>query len=70
MMLAFLPEPGILYASDLYQVGQGGPPEYAWEVAEVARRERLNVKTVFAMHSDPAPWQTPLDVVSKAIEGR
>jgi hypothetical protein len=69
MMLAFLPEPGILYASDLYQSGQGGPPEYAWEVAEVARRERLNVKTVFAMHSDPAAWQTLLDVVSKAIEG-
>jgi hypothetical protein len=69
MMLAFLPDSGALYASDLYQSGRGGPPEYAWEVAEVARREHLNVKTVFAMHSDPAPWQTLLDGVSKAIQG-
>jgi hypothetical protein len=66
MMLAFLPDSGVLYASDLYQSGRGGPPEYAWEVAEVARREHLDVKTVFAMHSDPAPWQTLLDAVSKA----
>ena len=42
MMLAFLPEPGLLYASDLFQAGRGGPPEYAWEVAEVARREHLS----------------------------
>jgi hypothetical protein len=68
MMLAFLPGSGILYASDLYQSGRNGPPEYAWEVADAARRERLNVKTVFAMHSDPAPWQTLLDVVSKASQ--
>jgi hypothetical protein len=68
MMLAFLPGPGILYASDLYQSGRNGPPEYAWEVADAARRERLSVKTVFAMHSDPAPWQTLIDVVSKAIQ--
>jgi len=68
MMLAFLPESGILYASDLYQSGRDGPPEYAWEVADAARREQLNVKTVFAMHSDPAPWQTLLDVVSKASQ--
>jgi len=68
MMLAFLPDSGVLYASDLYQSGRGGPPEYAWEVAEVARREHLNVKTVFAMHSDPAPWQTLLDAISKATQ--
>jgi len=70
MMMAFLPGSGVLYASDLYQSGRGGPPEYAWEVADAARREHLNVKTVFAMHSDPAPWQTLLDVVSKAIQAR
>jgi hypothetical protein len=66
MMLAFLPGSGVLYASDLYQAGQNGPPEYAWEVAEVARRERLNVKTVFAMHSDPVPWETLLGIVEAA----
>jgi len=70
MMLAFLPgnDGGVLYASDLYQAGRGGPPEYAWEVAEVARREHLAVKTVFAMHSGPAPWQTLLDGVAKAMQ--
>lgn len=66
MMLAFLPGRGILYASDLYQAGQNGPPEYVWEVTEVARRERLDVKTVFAMHSDPVPWETLLAIVETA----
>jgi len=68
MMMAYLPGPRILYASDLYQSGRGGPPEYAWEVAEAVRREHLDVKTVFAMHSDPAPWQSLLDLVEKAAK--
>ena len=38
----------MLYAIDLYQSGRGGPPEYAREVGEVARREHLSVKTAFA----------------------
>jgi len=70
MMMAFLPGPGILYASDLYQIGQGGPPEYAWEVADAVRREKLDVRTVFAMHSDPAPWQSLLDLVAAAAKVR
>jgi len=70
MMLAFLPGPGILYASDLYQTGRGGPPEYAWEVSEVARRERLQVRTVFAMHSDPQAWEELIAVVEKAAKAR
>ena len=68
-MMAFLPGSGILYASDLYQSGRGGPPEYAWEVADAARREKLIVTTVFAMHSDPAAWQSLLDIVSAAATG-
>ncbi len=68
MMMAFLPGQGILYASDLYQSGRNGPPEYAWEVIDAARRERLDVKTVFAMHSEPAPWQSLLDIVEKAAK--
>jgi hypothetical protein len=68
MMMAYLPGPGILYASDLYQSGRNGPPEYAWEVADAVRREKLEVKTVFAMHSDPAPWQSLLDLVEKATK--
>ena len=70
MMLAFLPEPGLLYASDLFQAGRGGPPEYAWEVAEVARREQLQVRTVFAMHSDPTPWDKLLELVEAAEKPR
>ena len=70
MMMAFLPGPGILYASDLYQIGQGGPPEYAWEVADAVRREKLDVRTVFAMHSDPASWQSLLDLVVAAAKVR
>jgi len=68
MMMAYLPDSRILYASDLYQSGRDGPPEYAWEVADAVRREGLEVKTVFAMHSDPAPWQSLLDVVEKAAK--
>ena len=70
MMLAFLPESGLLYASDLFQAGRGGPPEYAWEVAEVARREHLQVRTVFAMHSDPTPWEKLLELVAAAQKPR
>ena len=69
MMMAFLPGPGILYASDLYQSGRGGPPEYAWEVADAVRHEKLAVTTVFAMHSDPASWQSLLDLVAAAAKG-
>jgi hypothetical protein len=68
MMMAFLPGAGVLYASDLYQSGRNGPPEYAWEVADAVRREHLEVKTMFAMHSDPAPWQSLLDLVEKAAK--
>jgi hypothetical protein len=70
MMLAFLPESGLLYASDLFQAGRGGPPEYAWEVADVARREKLHVRTVFAMHSDPTPWEKLLELVAAAQKPR
>jgi hypothetical protein len=66
MMLAYLPGSRLLYASDLFQAGRGGPPEYAWEVAEVARRENLSVDTVFAMHSDPTPWEKLVELVKAA----
>ena len=66
MMLAYLPGARILYASDLFQAGRDGPPEYAWEVAEVARRERLDVRTVFAMHSDPTSWEKLIALATPA----
>jgi len=70
MMLAYIPNGRLLYASDLFQAGRGGPPEYAWEVAEVARREKLDVATVFAMHSDPTPWDELLELVNAASAPR
>jgi hypothetical protein len=66
MMLAYLPDSRILYASDLFQASRGGPPEYAWEVVETARRERLDVASVFAMHSDPTPWEKMLELLPRA----
>ena len=69
MMLAYLPESGLLYASDLFQANRNGPPEYAWEVAEVVRVNGLRVQTVFAMHTDPMPWSGLLDLIEKAIKG-
>jgi hypothetical protein len=70
MMLAYLPGSRILYASDLFQAGRDGPPEYAWEVAEVARREKLEPVTVFAMHSDPTPWEKLLELARPAPPAR
>jgi hypothetical protein len=70
MMLAYIPNGRLLYASDLFQAGRGGPPEYAWEVSEAARREGLDVATVFAMHSDPTPWASLLDLVNAASAPR
>ena len=66
MMLAFLPGTGLLWASDLYQAGRDGPPEYVWEILEAARREKLDVKTVVAMHSDPTPWAKLNEIVEAA----
>ena len=66
MMLAFLPETGLLWASDLFQAGRDGPPEYVWEILEAARREKLEVKTVVAMHSDPTPWTKLVEIVETA----
>ena len=66
MMLVFLPGSGVLYASDLYQEGRGGPPEYVWEILETARREKLDVRTVVAMHSDPTPWEKLIEIVEAA----
>ncbi|MGE3273571.1 MAG: hypothetical protein AB7O67_00565 [Vicinamibacterales bacterium] len=65
MMVAYLPAVRLLYASDLIQLSRNGPPEYAWEVAEVVRRQQLDVQTVFAMHTKPTPWRTILDIVRR-----
>lgn len=59
MMVAYLPERRILYASDLVQIQPDGSvfwPEYLIEVRNVVARHGLDPETVFAMHTPPRPW--------------
>lgn len=68
MMLAWMPERRILYASDLVQIGPDGAafwPEYLAEVVAVVEREGLNPETVFAMHTPPRPWTDVLQILSE-----
>lgn len=69
MMMAYLPETGLLYATDLFQGSRDGPPEYAWEVAEAVRRNHLHVTRLFAMHTDLTPWSRLLEILEKATKG-
>lgn len=59
MMLAYLPEHRLLYASDLVQRRRDGTfwqPAYLLEVVRAVRREGWSVDRVFAMHLSPIPW--------------
>ena len=62
MMMAYLPERRLLYASDLVQLGRGGPPQYVSELVWAAEREGLKVERLFAMHTDPTDWSRILDI--------
>lgn len=66
MLMVWLPEHRLLYASDLIQRQRDGTffwPEYLVEVIAAARREGLDVERVWAMHTDPLPWRDILDAV-------
>ncbi|HEX7121089.1 MAG TPA: hypothetical protein VF178_01875 [Gemmatimonadaceae bacterium] len=68
MLLVWFPEHRLLYASDLLQPQpQGGFfwPEYVLEVTEIARREELEPRTVWAMHADPMPWSEVVAAVER-----
>lgn len=68
MMLAWLPEHRILYASDLVQIGPDGSafwPEYLLEVAWVVERHALDPVTVFAMHTPAIPWTQVQDLIGQ-----
>ncbi|MGH7566398.1 MAG: MBL fold metallo-hydrolase [Gemmatimonadota bacterium] len=72
MMVAWLPERRILYASDLIQIGPDGTafwPEYLAEVAAVVEREGLDPETAFAMHTPPMPWERVLEILADATRG-
>lgn len=70
MMMVYLPEHQLLYASDLVQgPGPDGSffmPQYLSELMDAVKRERLTVNSVFAMHTGPTPWIKITEAVTKA----
>lgn len=74
MMVAYLPQQRLLYASDLVQPrpdGSFGFPEYLTEVVDVATRERLAVDRVIAMHTPHAlPWSALTQAIAKVEQGK
>lgn len=67
-MVAWFPEFKLLYASDLFQRDRQGNffvPQTISEIVDVARRENLDVKTVFAMHLPPTAWEEVLAALAQ-----
>lgn len=67
MVFVYFPNQKVLYASDLVQRGRDGSfffLEYISEVKAVVDRNKLDVQTVYAMHTTPIPFkeiETALD---------
>jgi hypothetical protein len=74
MMVAYLPQQRLLYASDLVQPrpdGTFGFPEYLTEVTAVVAREHLAVDRVIAMHTPHAlPWSTLEQAIARVEQGK
>lgn len=69
--MVYFPDHELLYASDtlvLKPDGQLYDPELMREVAQAVQRNRLAVKTVYAMHQAPVPWQKVQALVNAAVE--
>jgi hypothetical protein len=70
MLMVYLPDRQLLYGSDLVQGplpdGSFFMPQYLSELMDAARRERLSVNTVFAMHAGPIPWTKITEMVTSA----
>jgi hypothetical protein len=71
MMMVYLPEHRLLYGSDLIQGAQSDGtffmPQYLSELMDAVKRERLVVKTAFAMHTAPTPWEVITAAVEKSV---
>lgn len=70
MIMAYLTEHRLLYASDLIQRMPDGTffmTQYLSEVADAVAREKLAVDTVFAMHLAPAPWKEITNAILQAF---
>ena len=69
-LFIYFPDHRLLYSSDLFQRDQTGAfflPQTLSEAVDAARRENLNVDTVFGMHLAPTPWKTVIDFVSSIV---
>jgi hypothetical protein len=70
-MMIFLPAQRLLYGSDAFQRDAGGEfssPQCADEIIYAARREHLDVSTLFMMHFGPVAWnevQTAVEAAGK-----
>jgi hypothetical protein len=70
MMMVFLPEHRLLYGSDLVQQRRDGSffmPQYLSELIEATLREKLTIKSVFAMHLGVTPWS---DIEAAVAKGK
>lgn len=70
MLMVYLPDHRLLYGADLVQGplpdGSFFMPQYLSELIDAARREKLDVETVFAMHALPTPWAKITAAVASA----
>jgi len=67
--MVHFPEHHLLYASDTLALNQDGSlydPELMREVAAAVKRAGLEVKTVFAMHEGPTPWEKVVALLRSA----
>lgn len=70
MVVVYFPKQKLLYATDLIQYWNRARkifffPEYLHEVAEVVRKNQLQVETVYAMHLEPTPWKDIEEFLAK-----
>lgn len=70
MAVVYFPKQKLLYATDLIQYWNRARkifffPEYLHEVAEVVRKNQLQVETIYAMHLEPTPWKDVEDFLAK-----
>jgi hypothetical protein len=67
--MVYFPEHNLLYASDTLVLNDDGSlydPELMSEVAQAVTREKLTVKTVYAMHQAPVAWDRVMALIEKA----
>jgi hypothetical protein len=67
--MVYFPEHRLLYAGVTLAMNDNGTlydPELVYEVVQAAKRNHLQIETVFAMHQPPMPWNQVVALVEKA----